>query len=74
MFVDDVDDALRRAVTAGGEALSEPHPNSPHEDTEGNASVYVRAPWGTLFELQAIPGGHWYDDTAEIQVWTPPAR
>lgn len=74
VFVDDVDDALRRAVAAGGEALSEPHPNSPHEDTEGNASVYVRAPWGTLFELQAIPGGHWYDDTAEIQVWTPPAR
>lgn len=74
VFVDDIDGAARRAVAAGGEALSEPHPNSAHEDTDGNASVYVRAPWGTLFELQSIPCGHWYDDTAEIKVWTPPAR
>ncbi|MDO4918006.1 EthD family reductase [Kocuria sp.] len=74
VFVDDIDASLRRAVAAGATALSEPHPNSPHEDTEGNASVYVRAPWGTLFELQAIPNGHWYDETAETRVWTPPAR
>lgn len=74
LYVDNIDAALRRAVAAGGEALSEPHPNSPHEDTDGNASVYVRTPWGTLFELQSIPGGHWYDDSAETRVWTPPAR
>ena len=72
MFVDDVDDALRRAVAAGGEALSEPHPNSPHEDTEGNASVYVRAPWGTLVELQTIPQGHYYPEDSQSQVWMPP--
>ncbi|MDF2048288.1 VOC family protein [Microbacterium sp. Kw_RZR3] len=74
VYVDDIDSALKRAIAAGGEALSEPHENSPHEDTEGNASVYVRAPWGTLFELQSIPNGHWYDETAEARVWTPPAR
>lgn len=74
VYVDDIDAALRRAIAAGAEALSEPHENSPHEDTDGNASVYVRAPWGTLFELQSIPNGHWYDDTAETRVWTPPAR
>lgn len=74
IYVDDIDAALQRAVAAGGTALSEPHGNSPHEDTEGNASVYVRAPWGTLFELQSIPNGHWYDQTSEIRVWTPPAR
>ncbi|MGO2658605.1 EthD family reductase [Mycetocola reblochoni] len=74
VYVDDIDGALRRAVAAGGEALSEPHANSAHEDTDGNASVYVRAPWGTLFELQTIPSGHWYDDAAEALAWTPPAR
>lgn len=74
VYVDDIDAALHRAVAAGADALSEPHENSPHEDTDGNASVYVRAPWGTLFELQSIPNGHWYDDTAETRVWTPPAR
>lgn len=74
VYVDDIESSLQRAVAAGGDALSGTHPNSAHEDTEGNASVYVRAPWGTLFELQTIPGGHWYDDSAEIHVWTPPAR
>ncbi|MFT8638052.1 MAG: EthD family reductase [Pseudoclavibacter sp.] len=74
VYVDDIEGALRRAVAAGGEALSGPHGNSAHEDTDGNASVYVRAPWGTLFELQSIPGGHWYDDSSETRVWTPPAR
>lgn len=74
IYVDDIGASLRRAVAAGAQALSEPHPNSAHEDTYGNASVYVRAPWGTLFELQTIPGGHWYDDAAETAVWTPPAR
>lgn len=74
VYVDDIESSLQRAVAAGGDALSGTHPNSAHEDTEGNASVYVRAPWGTLFELQTIPGGHWYDDSAEVHVWTPPAR
>lgn len=74
VFVDDVAAALERAVRAGGQALSQPHGNSPHEDTEGNASVYVRAPWGTLVELQALPAGHWYDDEAEARAWVPPLR
>lgn len=74
VYVDDIDSALARAVAAGGTALSGPHANSPHEDTEGNASVYVAAPWGTLFELQTIPGGHCYDEHSETHVWTPPAR
>lgn len=74
VYVDDIESSLQRAVAAGGDALSGTHPNSAHEDTEGNAGVYVRAPWGTLFELQTIPGGHWYDESAEIHVWTPPAR
>lgn len=74
VFVDDIDTALRRAVAAGGEPLSEVHGNSPHEATEGNASVYVRAPWGTLFELQSLPNGHWYGADSETAVWTPPRR
>lgn len=74
VYVDDIDAALRRAVAAGGEALSGVHENSRHEDTDGNASVYVRTPWGSLFELQSIPNGHWYDETAETHLWTPPAR
>ncbi len=73
LFVDDLPAVLDRAVAAGAVALSEPHDNSPHEDTLGNSSVYLRAPWGTLIELQALPNGHWYGPGSQTNVWTPPA-
>ncbi|WP_342372874.1 VOC family protein [Propioniciclava soli] len=71
-YVDDIEGSLRRLVDAGGQALSAVHPNSRYEDTPGNGSVYVRAPWGTLIELQTIPSGHYYPDDSEAEVWTPP--
>lgn len=73
-FVDDIDGALRRLVDAGGEALSEVHENSRYEDSPGNGSVYVKAPWGMLIELQTIPNGHYYPDDSESEVWIPPRR
>ena len=74
VYVDDVDAAVRRMVAAGGQMLSEVHGNSRYEDTPGNASVYARAPWGTLIELQSIPGGYHYPQDAEAEVWLPPLR
>lgn len=71
LLVDDIDASLARAVEAGGETLDEPHGNSRHEDTPGNASIYVRAPWGSIFELQSLPNGHWYGPGSETEVWTP---
>ena len=68
------DEAVRRMVAAGGQMLSEVHGNSRYEDTPGNASVYARAPWGTLIELQSIPGGYHYPQDAEAEVWLPPRR
>ena len=74
VYVDDVDAAVRRMVAAGGQMLSEVHGNWRYEDTPGNASVYARAPWGTLIELQSIPGGYHYPQDAEAEVWLPPLR
>lgn len=71
LFVDDIDASLARAVAAGAVALSGPHDNSRHEDTPGNASVYVRAPWGSIIELQSLPNGHWYGPGSQAEVWTP---
>lgn len=45
-YCDDIDSALARLVTAGGQALSEVHENRRYEDSEGNGAVYVKAPWG----------------------------
>ncbi len=72
LLVDDIDAVTGRAVAAGAHALSEPHPNCRHEDTPGNASVYLRAPWGSIIELQTLPGGHWYGTGSEVELWTPP--
>lgn len=71
-YTDDIEGDRRRLIEAGGEALSEVHGNSRYEDSEGNGSVYVRAPWGMLIELQTIPNGHYYPEDSEAQVWTPP--
>lgn len=70
-YCDDLDGVLARLLSAGGEALSEVHENSRHEDTPGNGSVYVRAPWGMLIELQTIPAGHYYGEDSEAGVWMP---
>ncbi|TIC86656.1 VOC family protein [Nocardioides sp. GY 10127] len=71
LLVDDIEGMLEQVVSAGGEALSEVHPNSRHEDTPGNGSVYVRAPWGMLVELQTLPHGHWYGPDSEARLWSP---
>ncbi|MDN5570237.1 MAG: VOC family protein [Propionibacteriaceae bacterium] len=73
-YVDDIDASLDRLVAAGGEALSGVHPNSRYEDSPGNGSVYVRAPWGMLIELQTIPRGHYYPKDSEAEVWMPSPR
>lgn len=71
-YVDDIESAYERLKAAGATMLSNVHGNSRYEDTPGNGSVYGKAPWGTLIELQSIPGGHYYPDKSETQVWTPP--
>ncbi|SPZ33130.1 Lactoylglutathione lyase-like lyase [Agrobacterium tumefaciens] len=71
LYCDDMSAAVARMKAAGGELLSEIHGNSRHEDTPGNASVYARAPWGMLIELQSIPGGYYYDDNNEATAWLP---
>lgn len=73
-YVDDIEGSLARLVEAGGEPLSETHGNSRYEDTPGSASVYVRAPWGMLIELQSIPRGHYYPEDSESEVWMPQPR
>ena len=50
------------------------HDNSRHEDSPGNGSVYVEAPWGMLVELQTIPSGHYYPEESEAEVWMPAPR
>lgn len=74
VYCDDIEASLERIIAAGGEALDELHDNSRHEDTEGNASIYVLSPWGMLVELQTIPNGFYYTDDSEAKAWLPKRR
>lgn len=71
LYVDDINSVVERVRAAGGRFLSEIHGNSRHEDTEGNASVYFKTPWGSLIELQSIPNGYYYPDDSEADTWIP---
>lgn len=53
---------------AGGQPISEPHVNTKYEDTEGNQTVYVKSPWGSLIELQTVPNGFYYPYDSEAEV------
>lgn len=74
LYCDDIEGSLARLVAAGGRPLSEVHGNSRHEDSPGNGSVYVKAPWGMLIELQTIPSGHYYGEDSQAEVWMPSPR
>ena len=71
LYVDDIHYAVERVRAAGGQFLSEIHGNSRHEDTDDNASVYFKAPWGGLIELQSIPNGYYYPEDSEADTWIP---
>ena len=59
-------------IEAGGQPISEPHFNTKYEDTDGNQTVYVKTPWGSLIELQTVPNGYYYPESSEAEVFIPP--
>ncbi|MCI2899979.1 hypothetical protein [Staphylococcus hominis] len=70
-MVDHIEDVLEDAKRAGAEPLSETHDNSTYEDTKGSKSVYIKAPFNALIELQAIPNGYYYREDSEAKVFIP---
>ncbi|MCA0964706.1 antibiotic biosynthesis monooxygenase [Salipiger bermudensis] len=71
LYVDDIDAACAAFTAAGGTLLKGPHPLANNEDKVGNAGIYGRAPWGTLFELLSYPGGIDLPADAVAPRWTP---
>ena len=63
--------AVAKVRSVGGELISEPHSNTRYEDTEGNQTVYVKTPWGSLIELQTVPNGFYYPPDNEAELFTP---
>ncbi|CAL29327.1 VOC family protein [Staphylococcus carnosus] len=73
-YVDNFESALEQVIEAGGEPISEPHFNTRYEDTSGNQTVYIKAPWGSLIELQTVPNGYYYPEDSEAEVFIPRKR
>jgi len=71
LMVDHIEDVLENVKRAGAEPLSETHGNSTYEDSEGSKSVYVKAPFNALIELQSIPNGYYYPNDSEANVFIP---
>jgi catechol 2,3-dioxygenase-like lactoylglutathione lyase family enzyme len=70
VYVDDIDAAVKRFTTAGGEMFSAPHDLAGIEEGPHNRGAYGKAPWGSLIEFITYPDGIKYPDTAKTR-WTP---
>lgn len=71
LFVDDIDEACRRIVAAGGELLQGPSPMVFSEAGPGNRWIYTRAPWGMTIELVSYDRMA-YETTTDQRRWKPP--
>src|SRR5699024_12464782 len=70
-YVDEYEKVFEQIQKAGGKSISQPHDNTKYEDTAGNKTVYVKAPWGSLIELQTVPEGFYYPSDSEAEVFIP---
>ncbi|WP_043630199.1 VOC family protein [Nonomuraea candida] len=71
LYVDDLEEALRRATEAGAARLSEPVPLPGPEAGERNRFVYFRTPWGATVELVSYPDPQAYEKETDLRRWRP---
>jgi catechol 2,3-dioxygenase-like lactoylglutathione lyase family enzyme len=55
VYVDDIEAAAEKFISAGGELMTGPNATFGPEEGEGNAWLYARTPWGTIVELISHP-------------------
>lgn len=72
LYVDDIEAAVERCVTAGGELLSVPWDLTRAESGEGNRCCFLSAPFGALVELITFPTSQPYETTTKLRRWKPP--
>lgn len=72
VYCDDINAALDRFSTAGGEVFTQPQPlGFPTEKGAGNAFCYGRAPWGTIIEFITTPSPMPYEQQTPLRRWKP---
>ncbi|WP_137167212.1 EthD family reductase [Salinimonas lutimaris] len=71
LYVDDIHQVATQMEAAGASLLSQVHPLAGVEESQNNAGVYGKAPWGTLIELITTPDGIDYAPETTIRRWKP---
>jgi catechol 2,3-dioxygenase-like lactoylglutathione lyase family enzyme len=71
VYVDDIDYAIQRFVSAGGTMLTGANELLGLEKGKGNFWCYGRTPWGSVIELISYPGPQEYEATTLLRRWTP---
>jgi catechol 2,3-dioxygenase-like lactoylglutathione lyase family enzyme len=73
LYVDDIDEARRRVIDAGGTALQGPSVLTGAEggDGDGNRWLYTLTPWGSIVELITLPLPQAYEDLTPLRRWRP---
>ncbi len=69
VYVDDIEEALRKVEEFGGKRNSDPVPLSGIEGGEGNFFVYCKTPWGSSLELLTYPTPQPYLKTSHRAKW-----
>lgn len=69
VYCDELGSVLNRVLAAGGTQLRGPNALFGIEKGTGNSMHYVRAPWGSLIELIAIPTAT--GPSCEVDRWKP---
>lgn len=73
-YVDDLDAAIDRAVSAGGELLAPPWNMIGNEGGAGNRFCLMRSPFDALIELITYPSIQPYEEETALRRWKPPAH
>jgi catechol 2,3-dioxygenase-like lactoylglutathione lyase family enzyme len=69
-YVDDIDAAVARFVSAGGIVLSPPNDiGFETEAGEGNRYCYAQTPWGMNVEFITLPGSMGYEQQTSSRRW-----
>lgn len=70
VYVDDMEEAIRRFEVAGGRMFSGPNPFLfPKEAGPGNRFCYGQAPWGMMIEFLTYPSAMGFERDTPLRRW-----
>jgi len=73
LYVDHLERAIERAVSAGAQLLAAPWDLTRAESGPGNRFCLLKAPFGAIIELITYPSPQPYEKGTAVRRWKPPS-